>query len=91
MSKDGTDRRARRALLAGVAALAGLAALARPARAAKASKEAMKYQDHSHAGQECDDCLQFIRGKATGAMGECNVVQGPISQHGWCIAFVKKS
>ncbi|HEX5091826.1 MAG TPA: high-potential iron-sulfur protein [Burkholderiales bacterium] len=90
MSNAANKGRTRRALLGGAAALAGIAVLPRAARAAKASKAALKYQDHPHDGQDCDDCLQFIPGKTAKAMGECKVVEGPISPKGWCLAFVKK-
>jgi hypothetical protein len=44
-----------------------------------------------HAGQDCDECLQFIPGKSKKAMGECKVVEGSIDPRGGCIALVKKS
>ena len=81
----------RRALFAGAAALAGLAVLPRTSRAAKAPKSAMQYQDHPKNGLDCDDCIQYIPGKSKKALGTCKVVEGSISPHGWCIAFVKKS
>jgi hypothetical protein len=65
--------------------------LARAALAqAKASKQAMKYQDQPNNGQRCDTCMQFVPGAKPGANGTCKVVDGPISPHGWCIAYVKK-
>jgi High potential iron-sulfur protein len=80
----------RRMLFAGAAALAGLAVLPKARAAAKASKAALQYQDHPKGGLDCDDCQQFIPGKSKKAMGECKVVEGPISPKGWCLAFVKK-
>ena len=53
-------------------------------------KAAMKYQDHPHGNQDCSSCMQFIPGKSASAMGQCNVVAGPISPTGWCIAYAKK-
>ena len=51
----------------------------------------MQYQDHPKGDQDCSTCLQFIPGKSASAMGQCNVVAGPISPKGWCIAYAKKS
>ena len=90
MSNKQCSRMTRRNVVAGAAALAGLSVLPRIAFAAKAAKSAMQYQDKPHNGQDCDDCLQYIPGKTKTAMGECKIVEGPISPTGWCIAFVKK-
>ena len=84
-------RLTRRNVVAGAAALAGLSLLPRAALAAKAPKDALKYQDHPHEAQDCAGCIQFIPGKSATAMGECKVVDGPISPKGWCLAFVKKT
>lgn len=81
---------ARRRMFTGAAALAGLAILPRARAAAKASKASLQYQDHPKDGKDCDDCLQFVPGKSPKATGTCKVVDGPISPHGWCLAFVKK-
>jgi High potential iron-sulfur protein len=80
----------RRMLFVSAAALAGLAVLPRSRAATKASKASLQYQDHPKDGKDCDDCLQFIPGKSPKAMGQCKVVEGPISAKGWCLAFVQK-
>jgi hypothetical protein len=90
MSDKVNTRLSRRMLFAGAAALAGLAVLPKSRAAAKASKASLQYQDHPKDGKDCDDCLQFVPGKTPKAMGECKVVEGPISPKGWCLAFVKK-
>ncbi len=85
----------RRALLHGAAVAAGAAVLTwiAPQAAAqnKVSKEVMKYQDKPHDGQQCDTCMQYIPGSSATAMGTCKVVAGPVSPHGWCVAYVKKA
>lgn len=81
----------RRDVLKGVALLAGAAAL-RPAHAqAKASKAAMKYQEDPKGNAQCSNCVLFIPGPATTAMGTCKVVEGQINPSGWCIAYAKKT
>ncbi|MDA8109242.1 MAG: high-potential iron-sulfur protein [Betaproteobacteria bacterium] len=84
----------RRAVLKGAALIAGLAPLVQVRSAAAAGtvpKAAMKYQDHPNGKQDCSNCVQFIPGKTPAAMGECKVVAGSISPHGWCVAYTAKS
>jgi High potential iron-sulfur protein len=86
----------RRAVLKGAAAAAGLATVSlaqiRVASAAGAvPKAAMKYQDEPKGKQDCSNCVQFIPGKTPTAMGECKVVAGAVSPHGWCLAYAAKS
>ncbi len=77
------------ATLAGGAALEGVHPL--PARAQqKLSKAAVKYQTTPNGSKDCDDCLQFIPGKTANSEGACKVVEGSISAHGYCIAWVAK-
>lgn len=81
----------RRSVLKGAALLAGLASIPVVATAAgTVPKASMQYQDHPKGDQDCSNCIQFIPGKSATAMGECNVVAGPISPKGWCVAYVKK-
>ncbi len=68
-----------------------VAVAVRQARAAKATKAQMQYRDKPNGKLDCDDCIQFIPGKKSKANGECKVVEGSISPHGWCIAFAPKS
>ncbi|MGA7986386.1 MAG: high-potential iron-sulfur protein [Burkholderiales bacterium] len=91
MADDRRKQISRRTLLKGAALLAGLAAIPLTVEAAgTATKASMQYQDHPKGNQECSNCLQFIPGKPASAMGQCNVVAGPISPKGWCIAYAKK-
>jgi hypothetical protein len=91
MADDRSKHLSRRAVLKGAALLAGLAAIPLTVEAAgTASKSSMQYQDHPKGDQECSSCLQFIPGKTASAMGQCKVVAGAISPHGWCIAYAKK-
>lgn len=92
MADDRRNQTNRRAVLKGAVLLAGLAAIPLAVEAAgTASKASMQYQDHPKGNQECSTCLQFIPGKSASAMGQCNVVAGPISPKGWCVAYAKKS
>ena len=58
------------------------------ARGAKLAKADVQYQDRPKDGRDCDDCIHFVRG-AQGA-ATCKVVDGPISPHGYCLAFTPK-
>ena len=92
MADDRRNQTNRRAVLKGAVLLAGLAAIPLTVEAAgTASKASMQYQDHPKGNQDCSTCLQFIPGKSASAMGQCNVVAGPISPKGWCVAYAKKS
>ena len=89
------DAKSRRSLIKGVALLAGMAvvpllATTREAIAAKLAKADVKYQDQPNAGKDCDDCLQFIPGATRKAAGTCRLVEGPVSAHGYCLAFTPK-
>lgn len=82
----------RRQWLIGSAVALGGACVARGALAqAKAPKQAMQYQDQPKNGQQCDQCQHWIPGANANAQGTCQVVAGPISPKGWCVAFVKKA
>ncbi len=61
------------------------------AQAVKSSKELMKYRDKPNGEEQCSNCMQFIPGKTPDANGECKVVEGSISPHGWCNSYAKKS
>lgn len=62
-----------------------------PARAAKATQAAAMYQDKPHADQQCDRCSHYIPGSTATANGTCQVVDGSISPHGWCMLFGAKA
>lgn len=75
----------------GAAAIAPALAFAGKAFAqAKLKKEAVEYQDKPKEGKDCDDCIQFIPGKTSKALGTCKAVEGPVSPHGYCLAFTPK-
>ena len=87
------DGVSRRALLKTVPALAGVAFflgtdMASPPAAAQVVKlghDVSKYQDMPRSGQECSTCVQFE------PPGSCKLVADPISPHGWCAFYAKKS
>ena len=63
----GTESRrtlVKRAAWLAAAAIVPLFVAARAAIAAKLSRADVKYQDKPNAGKDCDDCIQFIPGKA---------------------------
>lgn len=58
---------------------------------AKLPKDAVKYTDAGNvAGKDCDDCSQYVAGRAAGESASCKIVEGPINPHGHCIAFSPK-
>ena len=94
MSAEGTSN-CRRGFIKLAVMIAGGAALdcvhAPAATAAqKLAKAAVKYQDAPNGKKDCDDCLQFIPGKTATAEGSCQVVEGAINPHGYCIAWAAK-
>ncbi|MHB8148328.1 MAG: high-potential iron-sulfur protein [Vulcanimicrobiaceae bacterium] len=73
-------------------ALAGLLAAGTTAVAqAKGSQAQFKYQSKPKDGKQCSGCSLFIPGKKATAAGECKVVAGSISPHGWCVAYTPKT
>lgn len=72
------------------AAVPTMSSLISQVQAAKASKGLMKYRNEPNGEEQCSNCMQFIPGKTPEANGECKVVEGSISPHGWCTAYAKK-
>jgi len=64
-----------------------------PALAAsdKTTKKAAQYQDKPNGNKECSKCRFFIPPKNGAKMGTCQLVQGAISPHGYCMLFTPKS
>ena len=58
--------------------------------AAKLAKADVKYQDKPNAGRECDDCIHFVPDPQRKGRGSCQAVAGPVSAHGYCLAFTPK-
>jgi hypothetical protein len=87
----------RDAVRAGLAAVAGIQIVALAGHQAwagpgKLAKSAVKYVDVSaDEGKYCDDCIQFVPGRAANEPGSCKVVEGDINPHGHCLAFSPKS
>ena len=78
------------ASLIGVAILSSLATISRAIAQDKITKATVKYQDGPNAGNDCNDCIQFIAGKTPKDNGTCKVVEGRISPNGYCLAFTPK-
>jgi hypothetical protein len=70
--------------LAGVAAAASLDANGAGAQA-KLAQAVAKYQDSPKNGQQCSTCGNFV------APAACRIVASPISPHGWCQFYAKKT
>ncbi len=66
------------------------AALAQPAEA-KGTKAQFKYRDKPNGKKMCANCSLFLPGKTATAAGQCKVVAGFVSPHGWCIAYGPKA
>jgi hypothetical protein len=82
-------------LQVGLSAVGVVAAIAFPktVRGAdgKLAKSAVQYVDAGNVPHmDCDDCIQFLPGKAAKDKGLCKIVEGEISPHGHCLAFSPK-
>lgn len=84
----------RRRLLKSASVLGAIAIVrmigASDAIAGKLAKADVQYQDKPKEGKDCDDCIQFIPDPRKKAVGTCKVVDGPVSAHGYCLAFTPK-
>jgi hypothetical protein len=60
------------------------------AHAGTARKEDFHYQDRPNEGKHCANCTAFVPPASGQARGACNIVAGPISPDGWCMAFSPK-
>jgi hypothetical protein len=83
----------RRTFLAAVMLLPSLALPARPAAAgdSKASQASMHYQTSPNGDKQCSGCKFFLPGADSNANGSCQIVDGSISPHGYCMAYTAKS
>ncbi len=52
----------------------------------KVSQQAANYQDEPKGNRSCANCLHFMPDTAS-----CELVEGQISPHGWCILWVEKT
>jgi High potential iron-sulfur protein len=72
-------------------ALTGLLAGAALADSAKASQASMHYQTTPNGNSQCSGCKFFIPGQSADADGSCQIVDGVISPHGYCMAYNSQS
>lgn len=83
----------RRTLLRGMA-IAPAAALVAGVGAAHAAgtvpQANAKYQNQPKGAQQCSKCNYFLPGASATANGQCKLVAGVISPHGWCQLFAPK-
>jgi hypothetical protein len=83
----------RRALLFAAAALPAAAIFTQTDRAEAAGvtpKANVQFQTKPSGANQCSKCNYFIPGANPTADGQCKVVAGPITPHGWCILFAPK-
>jgi len=93
MTKEINDNKgiSRRTIVEGAVRLTGLAAAAASLDANDASAQGKlahtvaKYQDNPKNGQECSTCTNFV------APAACQIIAPPISPHGWCQFYAKKT
>ncbi|MBV8155742.1 MAG: high-potential iron-sulfur protein [Candidatus Eremiobacteraeota bacterium] len=89
------DRTLKRVAFLEKAALLPLLAVvldeAAQAQSSKSSKDSMHYQSTPNNGMQCSGCKFFMPGKDADADGSCQIVEGGISPHGFCIAYSAKS
>ncbi len=78
------------ATLFALPALAGACVARASADSSKASKAAMHYQPTPNGGMQCSGCRFFTPGTDAKADGSCQIVDGPISPNGYCIAYAAK-
>lgn len=94
MRRDDTTKLSRRRLLQSALVVGATAPLlvSTPAFAGnnKTTKKAAQYQDHPMGKKQCDKCRFFIPPKNGDKMGTCQLVQGKISPHGYCMLFTPK-
>lgn len=85
-------RRLLRHIARALPVIAGLTLFGRggPAQAGQAAKADFHYQDQPNEGKRCADCVAFVPPSAGQAAGSCNIVAGPVSPNGWCMAFSPK-
>ena len=85
---DQADRNgiSRRKVLGGAAVAVGLGAgLVSTAAYAGMSQTDAKYQDKPSGSSKCGTCMQFE------APSKCKLVDGTISENGWCMLYTPKA
>ncbi len=91
MSKDNDIKLSRRRLLQSALVLGATAPLllSREALAGgtKMTKQVAQYQDQPKGDKDCSKCRFFQKPKNGEKMGTCQVVQGKISPHGYCMLY----
>jgi hypothetical protein len=82
----------RRTLLVGALTAAPLIAATGPALAAGTlPQSSAKYQDTPKGANRCDTCVYYISGAKADTPGQCKIVAGQVSPHGWCVLFAPKA
>ncbi len=58
----------------------------------KALRASLKYQGKPEGDKKCANCMHFVPGASTKALGGCKLIAGDteISPQGYCVGWVKK-
>jgi High potential iron-sulfur protein len=51
----------------------------------------MHYQTSPNGSKQCSGCKFFVPGADSSKNGSCQIVDGSISPHGYCMAYTAKS
>lgn len=80
------DALSRRTVLGGAAMVGvGAVCLMSTGAAAKTSQSDAKYQDKPQGSSKCGSCSQFV------SPDSCKLVDGKISENGWCQLYTPKA
>lgn len=85
--------RSRRAVLQGAGLIATFSLFGSlPAYAieGEAQRKQFQYQEEPKDGKDCLKCALFKPGPDAKSPGGCQIIPGPISPNGWCVAFAPK-
>lgn len=78
-------------IMLGSIALIPIAIHSPAAKSASATKGMLHYQESPKDGHSCSDCSSFRPSTAPDSdTGTCKILEGPISPHGWCMAFSRR-
>jgi hypothetical protein len=91
---DSTREPNRRTFLTTVILLPSLGVLSAgraTADSSKASQASMHYQTSPNGNMQCSKCKFFVAATDPSANGSCQIVDGSISPHGYCMAYTAKS
>lgn len=77
-------------MIAPAIAIGASQTLERKVAKATMTKSEAAYQDKPLGNHQCSNCAHFIPGASPKANGTCEVVEGSITPHGWCVVYTPK-